>query len=329
MKRYIVKNKQDGMRIDKFVCEVFSDISRTFFSKNLQDFVLVNSKKVKPSHRVKVGDQVEVNLEILNKKYQYEITRADLESKIVPQVGPLDIIYEQKDYLVLNKPSGLAVHPGIGHEKNTLANYVKKYLMDNDSYDVGLKRAGIVHRLDMPVGGLIVFAKNRKFQKYLAEQFENHNVLKVYFAHYCVMGKKKIFNDFKKNNSVYSLIEQYEKGLDLDLTNWIEVSGSMKRDPSNRKRMLFQHNLIDEKLRFAQSYLLPLSESKMCVLIKTGRMHQIRATLRSLGIVLTGDKLYGWKKSCTEKIGLNSVVLGFADTTGKRKVFNILKSFDV
>lgn len=329
MKRFVVKRKQSDMRIDSLVCGFFDDISRSFFSKNLQDFVLVNGKKVKPSYRVKVEDEVEIDLEVLDKKYKREVRRANLESKITAQAGPLDIICEEKDYLVLNKPPGLPVHPGIGHEKNTLANYVKKYLIDNDGYDMQLKRAGIVHRLDMPVGGLIVFAKNRRFQKYLAEQFENHSVLKVYLANYCVMDGKKVFDSFKKINFVYDLLKQYEKGLELDLRDWIEVSGSMKRDPANRKRMVFFHNLTSEKLRFAQSYLLPLSESRMCVLIKTGRMHQIRATLRSLGVVLTGDRLYGWKKSFTGEIGLRSVILGFSDSNGERKVFNILKSFDV
>ena len=328
MNQHIVKKTENRLRIDRLVSELLPEVSRSFLSKSMHDFVLVDGKKVKQSYKVKVGQEIEIHFENLRTKYEEELKKGDSESKIIPQKGELDIVYEDKDFLILNKKAGFVVHPSIGHEEETLANYVKQYLIEKGSYDYGLKRAGIVHRLDMPVSGLIAFAKNRKAQKHLSAQFESHNVLKIYFASYEIVEDKKLFNDFKTIDSIYKLIDEYKNDQSLDLENWYEVGGSMKRDPANRKRMLFQRGVYDERSRYAQSYLLPLSECKMCVLIKTGRMHQIRATLRSLGIVLKGDKLYGWKRECSEEIGLNSVVLGFVDMNGEKKVFNLLDAFD-
>lgn len=319
-----MKKKDVGERIDKVVSTLFKENSRSFLSKNIKDFVVVNDKVVKASYRLKEGDRVEVDGVVLKKLYGLEVQENEKLSKIVAQKGPLDIFYEDRDFLVLKKPAGLVVHPGISNYDNTLANYVKHYLIEKGEYEVGLKRAGIVHRLDMPVSGLIVFAKSVEFQKHLQKQFENHTVLKIYLADYEVCGGKVLFNEFKDIKLVKKAIEDFEKGLDTDLRDWYEVSGVMKRDARNRKRMVFERNVVNEKLRFAQSYLLPLSESKMCVLIKTGRMHQIRATLKSLDVVLVGDRLYGWKKDEMGEIALKSVVLGFVDMAGKRRVFNLI-----
>ena len=325
---YYVKSQEEGMRADKLVSDILEDIPRAFVSKNIDAFVLVDGKKVKQSYRLKEAQKITIDIEGLKKKYSEEIERLDLESNIIPQKSALNIVHESKDYIVLKKPSGLVVHPGISHERDTLANYVKSYLAEKKEYDLELKRAGIVHRLDMPVSGLIVFAKNRKFQKHLSKQFEDHEVLKIYHAEYEIYGGQKVFDGFKKKELVNKVIEEYEQGKDLNLSEWIEVSGSIRRDPSNRKRMLFERNVKNDSLRYAQSYLLPLSESKMCVLIKTGRMHQIRATLKNMGVVLKGDKLYGYKGEDKGVISLKSVVLGFVDMQNEKKVFNILNALN-
>ncbi len=327
MNLYTVKKEENNLRIDKFVSNVLPGVSRSFLSKNIRGFVKVDEKEVKQSYKLQEGQKIEIDIPKLKEKYEQELSKGEWESNIVAQVGELNIHFEDKDFLVLNKSAGIPVHPGIGHESDTLANYVKQYLMEKGEFDYGVKRAGIVHRLDMPVSGLIVFAKNRNSQKHLAGEFENHRVLKIYLADYEVLEDKKIFKEFKKEDSIYQVIEDFKKDLTLNLQDWYEISGSMKRDPSNRKRMLFQRGIYNKSLRYAQSYLLPLSTRRMYVLIKTGRMHQIRATLRSLGFVLKGDKLYGYKKEPEKEIGLRSVILGFVDMNGVKKVFKDLNSF--
>lgn len=328
MIQHTVKKEEENLRIDKLVSNLLGEeVSRSFLSKNMKEFVFVDGKNVKPSYRLVVGQKVEVEKEDILMKYREELERNDFESNIVAQKGDLDILEETSDYIVLKKKHGVVVHPGIGHYEDTLANYVKQYLLEKGEYDLELKRAGIVHRLDMLVGGLIVFAKNRKFQKHLSSQFEEHSVLKIYIADFEFFDDRvvKKTHDVKMINNV---IDDYLNCRELDLSLWEEVVGVMKRDPSNRKRMLFERNVTNEKLRWAKSYLLPIGKKRMCVLIKTGRMHQIRATFRSLGMVIEGDKLYGCKGAETGKISLNSVVLGFNDLSGQKKVFNILDAFN-
>ncbi len=327
MKEYIVKKQENDLRVDRFLSLAIPEISRSFLSKGIKTFVRVDGDVVKQSYKLKEGQRVEVEITKLKGSFEKELKKSDLEGKIIAQKGEVEIFFEDKEYLVLKKPHGLVVHPGVGHEKDTLANYVKGYLIDKGEYDYGVKRAGIVHRLDMPVGGLIVFAKNRQAQKHLSGEFENHRVLKIYLADYYSNDQKNIFEKFHNIQNVYQIIDEFKKDLPLNLDTWCEISGSMKRDSVDRKRMSFQRGIYNEGLRYAQSYLLPLSEERMCVLIKTGRMHQIRATLRSMGLVLKGDKLYGCKKTSGKKIELNSVVLGFTNMNGEKKVFNILNSF--
>ena len=328
MTQYLIEEKETNLRLDKWASIVLDDVSRSFLTKNIPNFALINGRRVKPSYKLKKGDKVCVDLEGLRKKYDEEMKKEALQSKIIAQNSRLNIIYEERDYLIVKKPAGLVVHPGIGHEKDTLANYVKGYLVEKGEYDFHLKRAGIIHRLDMPVSGLMIFAKNRKFQKHLSDQFENHQVLKIYYAEYESFDERIVFTEFQKISAVYKLVEDYKNGRDLDLNDWREVCGVIRRDPANRKRMLFERGVENEKFRYAHSYLLPLSENKMCVLIKTGRMHQIRATLKSLGLVIKGDALYGYKKKLENGISLESVVLGFLDISGKRKVFNILEDLN-
>lgn len=326
MTQHIVNENQIGVRLDRFLVNVCPEFSRSFLAENVGSFVLVDGKKVKRSLKLKVGQSVTIDELGLKQKYEQEKYSIEEQGKIVAQKGEIFVFYEDEDYLVLKKQAGLVVHPGIGHRDDTLANYVKQYLVEKGEYDLELKRAGIVHRLDMPVSGLIVFAKNFVSQKHLMQQFESHSVLKIYYVEYVKKEEKKIFTEYGRIEDIYLLIEQYKRGEDLDLQKWMEVTGSMKRDPSNRKRMLFQRLLEDENLKNAKSYILPLSDSKMCVLIKTGRMHQIRATLKSLGLAIKGDVLYGWKGEACDEISLKSIVLGFVDRGNNKKVFNIINT---
>ncbi len=332
MKKHIVQRENEGIRVDKFVTMLlqqeygFEEIPRAFVSGVVKDFVLINNSRAKHSYRLKLNDEVSIDLDLLSKKYGQELERSNNENKIVPQEGRFEIIFEDRDYLVLKKAKGLVVHPGIKNEKNTLANYVLDYLQRKGEYDKELKRAGIVHRLDKGVGGIIVFAKNRKVQRHLAEQFENHKVLKIYYAEVepCLSG---IFKHFYSYKLVHEIIEDYRLSKGVKLDNWKVLEGSMKRDEKDRKRYVFLPNTSEENLRYAKSYILPLSYDKLFVLIETGRMHQVRATLKSLGCVLKGDRLYGAKAKDSSNIALDSVVLGFEDLSGEKRIFNILGDF--
>jgi 23S rRNA pseudouridine1911/1915/1917 synthase len=333
MKRYIVKKEDKGKRVDKILTFPLREeprlesIPRSFVSQSLNSYILVNGSKKKPSYRVKIGDEIVVELDALRDRYEQEQIRQDMESKIIVQKGFLDIVFEDKDFLVLRKEPGIVVHPGIGNEKDTLANYVKGYLTEQGEYDPQLKRGGIVHRLDKGVGGLILFAKNRKAQKHFCVQFEKHEVLKIYYAE-CVPEDSIVFSTIKNPQLVDEVVKAYKEGGEIELSKWQKIEGTIRRDPVNRKRMVFDRNCFNEKYRYAKSFILPIAKGRMFVLIETGRMHQIRASLKSLGLVLKGDSLYGYRgEEVRDNIDLNSVVLGFEDLEGKRKVFNIINEF--
>ena len=247
-------------------------------------------------------------------------------NKIIPQEGSFEIVFEDENYLVVNKRRGVVVHPGVKNEQDTLANYVLGYLQEKGGYDKQLKRAGIVHRLDKGVGGLIVFAKNRRVQKHLAKQFESHEVLKIYYAEIqCNNGE--FFKNFYPVDFVYKVVEAFYYKKDIDLTNWRKLEGSMRRDEKNRKKYIFLPYTFEKSLRNAKSYVLPLCKDKVFVLIETSRTYQIRATLKSLGCIVKGDRLYGAKTDNSDSIFLYSVVLGFEGLDCEKRFFNIIESF--
>jgi 23S rRNA pseudouridine1911/1915/1917 synthase len=172
-----VDTKHLDERADSYICSNFQVHSRSFLADHWEELVSINGKKAKPSYKLKAGDEITIRDEKVNQLL------ADISyDKINPQESPLQIIYECDSYLVLNKPKGVPVHPGVGNYKDTLANYVAGYLMKTSKYDPTIDRAGVVHRLDKPVSGLIVFAKNNQTQKYLQKQFEMHKVQKIYHA---------------------------------------------------------------------------------------------------------------------------------------------------
>ena len=173
-----VTQEHENERADTYICDSFKVHSRSFLTKNWESLVLINGKSSKPSCRLKSGDKVEVKEENVD-----NILSNSSYDKITPQNHPLDIVYESESYLVINKSKGVSVHPGVGNSKDTLANYVAGYLTKKGEYDTTIDRAGVVHRLDKPVSGLIVFAKNSEMQSYLQKQFENHRKQKKYKAH--------------------------------------------------------------------------------------------------------------------------------------------------
>lgn len=322
-----IKQKQSGKRLDVFLLEYLENrgedtFSRNFLTNNWDSLVTVNGKQLKQSYKLKEGDEVEVDME------KVEQLKAGMKrsSNIKAQEGDLEVLFENEGFLIIEKPKGLVVHPGVGNQENTLANYVKGYLEEKGEFDNALTRAGIVHRLDKGVSGLIVFAKNVAMQKHLKEQFEKHEVKKIYLAdiEYKQLrrGIRKYFPE--KDKDVADEISKLEvNGFECD-SSWFKAQGYIARSPRNRVKMQFR-KYLGRAGKKALSYIKPISQEQVLVVIKTGRMHQIRATLEYFGVGIKGDTLYGLSKSSTmpDKIALKAILLSFKELNGDD--FTIIK----
>ncbi len=237
-----------------------------------------------------------------------EVTKS-ISQWIQPQVSKdfeSWIVQEDDDTLVINKPHGVVVHPGIGNDEGTIANYIKGYL--GDSFDPEVERAGIVHRLDKGVGGFMVIAKNRSSQLELKKQFEEHTVDKIY----------KAIIDQEVESTIEASIEQFLEGFE-EIGERVE--GFIRRDPQNRKRNIFEKVKVG-KAKSSLSFIVFTDVNEVLVKIETGRMHQIRASLKYLGYTIKGDDLYSkGKLGGSLNISLESVYLSFTDRNGKKKIF--------
>ena len=216
----------------------------------------VNSKEVKLSKKLKLGDKLELWIE------------KELESKIVLQDIPLNVVFENEDVLVIDKEQGMVVHPGSGNKDGTLVNAVLSYIKKDEFND--LCRAGIVHRLDKDTSGLIIVAKNLSTLEYLQSQFKNRTVVKKYFA--------------------------ITKGSILKTEG--EIEGYIFRDKKNRKKFIL--DLKDNRGKYSYTKYSLLKRDGNYNLLrlepKTGRTHQLRVHLKSISNPILGDKIYSNNK---------------------------------
>ena len=320
MEKINIGEKLSGQRIDKCLVDILKNFdikipSRSLLQQLIGEKVLVNGGIVKRSYKLKEGDVLEIDKEA----FQSALEKIDLSISIVPQKKELEIVYEDSNYIVLNKEKGMVVHPGVGNSKGTLANYIRGYLEEKQEYDPLVDRAGIVHRLDKGVSGLMVVAKKKEMQEFLKKQFQNHEVGKIYR-----METKK----FKESElDMLEIVDGFslEDGVDID-KRWLTVKGYIGRSRSNRIRMEFKSYEFGGS-KFAVSHFLRIGEDTFLVKIDTGRMHQIRATLFYLGRYITGDSLYtpGSRVFTPDSINLESIYLSFKDPSGEKKIFNRLK----
>lgn len=318
-----IEEKQTGQRLDVFLLKFLEKgghkvFSRNFLTNNWEGLVKVNGKDSKPSYKLKVKDKVEINNEKIRELKDGMRNSDELKAQYNEN---LDILFENKDFLILEKPQGVVVHPGVGNREDTLANYVRGYLERNKEFDKALHRAGLIHRLDKGVSGLMVFAKNLPTQKHLQEQFENREVRKIYLAdiEYKQLrrGIKRFFLETDKGREIDEEIEKLEKN-DFEFDkDWFKAFGYIRRSPKDRVKMQFRKYMGRTGKR-ALSYIKVINKEKVLVVIETGRMHQIRATLEYYGIVIKGDTLYGKSKSTTtpDKIALKSIYLSFKEPDG-------------
>ncbi len=245
-----------GTRIDRFLSERLSTFSRSYFQQLLEQghVTLGGRVVVKAATRLKVGDVVEVRL-----------APTEQASAFKPEAISLDVLHEDDDLLVINKPAGLVVHPGAGNWSGTLLNG----LLNHHAAAAQLPRAGIVHRLDKDTSGAMVVAKNRETMEALVRQIAARQIQRLYLA---VVGRAWPFE------------------------STVMVHQAIGRDPKNRVRMaVLDHSHAGAKP--AQTQLLCLQTTPQAALVAaklfTGRTHQIRVHLSWLGCPLIADSVYG------------------------------------
>ena len=251
MKKEIVVESNENKRTDAYISEI-TDYSRTAVQRLIEeDKIKVNGKKEKASYKVQNGDKIEIEEEPAK---EIELKAQDI---------PLEILYEDNDIIVVNKPKGMVVHPANGNPDGTLVNAIMSICKDSLSGIGGEIRPGIVHRLDKNTSGAIIIAKNDKAHINLSEQLKKHEIKKTYIA--LVRGV------VKENNATINM-----------------PIGRSKKD---RKKMD-----VDKNGKEAITHFKVLKRYKDCTLleinIETGRTHQIRVHLSHIGYSIIGDDVY-------------------------------------
>ena len=253
IKKIKVNDEFEGKRIDVYISSVDTQLSRTMIQKLIQEKnIKVNGKIVKAPYKVVLGDEIE--MEIPEPK----------EINLKPQNIPLDVIYEDNDIIVINKPKGMVVHPANGNPDGTVVNAVMALCKDSLSGIGGEVRPGIVHRLDKNTSGIMIIAKNDKAHINLSEQLKNHEVKKTYIA------------------LVRGIINENEATIDMPIS----------RSKNDRKKMSVNR---DGKNAITHFKVLGRYKDKYTLLkvnIETGRTHQIRVHLAHIGHPVIGDDVY-------------------------------------
>ena len=254
---FVVTDEQVGMRLDAFVASQDDSISRSAAVRLCeQGDITVNGKTVKKNYAVREGDEVEV------------VLPDPLPAEAVPQDIPLDIVYEDDDIIVINKPEGMVVHPAAGNEDGTLVNALLYHCGDSLSGIGGVSRPGIVHRIDKDTAGLLVVAKNDAAHISLSDQLKRHEVSRIYSA--IVIGGMR-----EDSGTVNAPL-----GRDLRDRKKMAVI----RDPSKPSREAVTHWSVLERY---EGFCLVRCQ------LETGRTHQIRVHMSSIGHPLMGDTTYG------------------------------------
>lgn len=255
--RFVADAGQQLLRVDKFLVARMERTSRNRVQQAADaGCIIVNGRPVKSSYKVKPADVVSIVMD--RPRYEFEIIAEDI---------PLDIVYEDDDLLVVDKPAGLVVHPGHGNYHGTLVNALAWYFRDNPDYDVSDPRLGLVHRIDKDTSGLLVVAKNPDAKTYLGKQFFNKTTRREYVA--------LAWGDFDADSGT--------------------VVGNIARDPRDKLRMaVFDDPSVGKHAVTHYDVLERFGYVSLvrCVL-ETGRTHQIRVHMRHIGHPLFNDSRYG------------------------------------
>ena len=252
MKEYIVSQEEKGKRLDTYIPSVDTDITRTSEQRLIEDGnILVNGKNAKVSYKIQENDKISVEIP--------EPKQIELKAQNIP----IEIIYEDSDIIVVNKPKGMVVHPANGNPDGTLVNAIMAICKDSLSGIGGEIRPGIVHRIDKDTSGLLIVAKNDNAHVKMSEQIKNHEVKKTYIA--LVRGV------FKENEAT------------IDMPIGRSTSDRKKMAVNKNGKNAVTHFKVLERFR---NYTL------LEVKIETGRTHQIRVHLSQIGYPVVGDTTY-------------------------------------
>lgn len=254
--RVVVDKGQEMMRVDKYLFDRLTNASRNRIQKAADaGFVMANGKAVKSSYKVKPLDVITVMMD-----------RPRYDNEVIPEDIPLEVVYEDRYLMVVNKPAGLVVHPGHGNYHGTLVNAIAWHLKDNPDYDANDPHVGLVHRIDKDTSGLLVVAKNPDAKTHLGNQFFHKTTRRRYRA------------------LVWGNVEQDEG----------TITGDIGRNPRDRMQMAV---LPDGEGKHAVTHYRVLERFGYVTLVEcileTGRTHQIRVHMKHIGHILFNDERYG------------------------------------
>ena len=285
LQRLTVSPEDAGVRIDKYLAEQLPDITRSYLQKLLKDgSVQMNGKPVKASTKTAVGAVIALTIP------------EPEEPEILPENIPLDILYEDSDVILINKPKNMVVHPAAGHYTGTLVNALMYHCRGDLSGINGVLRPGIVHRIDKDTTGVLIVCKNDRAHNALAEQLKEHSITRKYRAIVC------------------GNLKEDEGTVDAPLGRHPQDRKKMAIVRSGGKRAVTHYRVLE---RFGNNTYIECQ-------LETGRTHQIRVHMASLGHPLLGDEIYGRAKSPFKLEGqtLHAMVLGFIHpTTGEYMEF--------
>ncbi len=281
--QFVITEEQEGERIDKCLNGLIEGLSRSYIQKLLSNGeITVNGIAIKASYRVSADDLIQVSLP------------PAVTPDILPENIPLDILYEDADVIVVNKPKGMVVHPAPGHYSGTLVNALLYHCEGELSGINGVLRPGIVHRIDQDTTGSVIACKNDKAHACIARQLKEHTIVRRYYA------------------IVHGIVER-EEGV---------VHTQIGRHPTDRKKMA----VLDSGGKEAVTHYKVLSHLQKSTyvecMLETGRTHQIRVHMAHIGHPLLGDRVYGPKNDPFHLNGqtLHAGVLGFLHPSTGRYV---------
>lgn len=286
-RKFEVEEEKAGQRLDKYLADVLSEVSRSYLQKLIREGgILQNGKPAKAGAKLGSKDVLTVTLP------------EAVEPEICPEALPLDILYEDRDVILINKPKGMVVHPSAGHYTGTLVNGLLYHCKEELSGINGVLRPGIVHRIDKDTTGVLIACKNDRAHNALAEQLKAHTITRRYRA------------------VVWGRLGEDEG----------TVNAPIGRHPTERKKMA----VVRTGGKEAVTHYRVLERFSDCTYIEcrleTGRTHQIRVHMASIGHPLLGDVVYGRQKERTpialEGQTLHAMVLGFVHpSTGEYMEF--------